>query len=178
MNDNPTSVPPLPIKIIATALFILFVVLPITGLFISGSVASIPLMASGGLTIIGLMLGLMFIQRIIIWIYYRFYWYILAAVYVVLVVVGFDFIMGSAASTQLRFIDSFPLLSKSLMIPGAFVGVVALVIVFRHGAPKEPKDISPQSPQSPTKPAPRQKQILDTAQQIASRKRDLGIDDQ
>lgn len=179
MHDDPTSIPPLPLKITASALVALFIILPIVSLILMGELGSIPVIVLGGLTFVGFMLGLMFVHRIILWIHYRFYWYVMAAWYVVLAVFAYIVIVPTITPLQIATVNRLPLWGQSLLVPGAIVGIVALVLVFRHGrlpsppnnAPPIPTGVNP--PPAPNKPT----QMLSTAQQIAARKSNLGIDD-
>lgn len=179
MNDDPTTVPPLPLKIVTAALIALFVVLPTGRVILQSNFASIPLMVAGGLSFVGLILGLMFLHRIILWIHYRFYWYIMAAFYTLLAVTAAIFFRPLFTPLQIGGLSSMSLIGQSLLIPGAIVGIVAIVLAFRHGRLPTPANV--EQPVVPTPPPisvpPPQKRILDSAQQIAARKKDLGLDD-
>lgn len=182
MNDDPVSVPPLPLKIVTAALIALFVVLPTGRVILQSDFASVPLMVAGGLSFVGLILGLMFLHRIILWIHYRFYWYIMAAFYTLLAVTAAIFFRPLFTPLQIGGLSSMSLVGQSLLIPGAIVGIVAIVLAFRHGRLPSPVDTEQPTTLTPPAPTPTpapnpQKHILDTAQQIASRKKGLGLDD-
>ncbi len=174
MNDDPISIPPFPLKIVTSCLIALLLVAPVVGLIVLGNPGALPIVIMAGFTLIGLTLGLMFLHRIILWIYFRFYWYLMAALYVAVVVFGFYVAVSSAPSPDVSHLDTLPAWAKILLVPGACVGLVAIILAFRHHLPPVVQVFNPPPTQPP--PAP-QKQILNTAQQIATRKKDLGLDD-
>lgn len=177
MNDSPTTIPPVPLKIIAASLVMLFVVAPVLAVVKSGQVGSIPTVIAGGLTLAVLILGLMFLHRILLWIHYRFYWYVAAVFCAILFMGGLILVVNMNSSTQFVILNTTPTWIASLFIPGAIIGIIAIVWIFRRD--RSPKPISPNSP-APVPappPVPKQEQILSTAQQIAARKKGLGLDD-
>jgi len=179
MNDNPTTIPSVPLKIITASLVMLLVVLPVLAVVKSGQVGSIPTVIAGGLTFAVITLGLMFLHRIILWIHYRFYWYVTAVLFAILFMIGLIFVVNMTSSTQIAVLNTTPAWVVTIFIPGAIIGIIAIVLVFRRGRSPTPAQVKPVSPSpvAPLPPAPREKQILDTAQQIAARKKDLGLDD-
>jgi len=178
MHDSPTSMPPTPLKIVTAGLIMLFVIVPLVALLKSGRLGSAPLLVAGGLTCVVAMLGLMFLHRIVLWIHYRFYWYVMAASYAILFMVAIVGVVGFVTEKQVAVVDTIPNWAASVLIPSGLISLIIIALVFRYGRiTKTSSAITNPAPPTPAPSAPQQKQILSAAQQIAARKKDLGIDD-
>jgi hypothetical protein len=172
--ENPIYVPRLPLKIIACAYILWFVVVPSVVLIRSGQLQGLPVFIAGGLTLTGMGLGALFVHRLILWFHYTFFWYITAAF-----AVGSGLCAGSIAVGLFTLppIPSVPLsptlqaIVQTLIIPGAIVGIVILVLVFRpRPRPAAPQPVAP-APVPTATPAP-----VDPAAAIRERRRKLGLD--
>lgn len=178
MQDSPTAIPPTPLKIVTAGLVMLFVGVPIFALIKSGRLGSVPLVTACGFTFVVIGLGLMFLHRILLWIYYRFYWYVMAVVYAILFMIAVVAVVTLITDKQLAAVDNVPAWTASLFIPGAIVALIVIVLVFRYGrTPRASASKPAPAPVVPTPAPPPQKQILNTAQQIAARKSNLGLND-
>lgn len=167
MNSNPTWIPSTPLKIITVTLLALFVIVPVVVLITHGELGSIPLYVAGGFTLVAFMLAVMFLQRLFLWVYVQFYWYIMAALFFPLLICVITALIPVLTTDQITMVNQLPVWGKSLFVPGALVGIAAIVLVFRRGKR------SPAPVEVPQSPSPKPTTILDTAQQLADRKKSL-----
>jgi hypothetical protein len=174
--ENPTHVPRLPLKIIASAYVLWFVVVPSVVLIRTQPILDLPLTIMEGLTLTGIALGFLFIHRLILWFYYTFFWYILAAL-----AVGSALCAGTVAVGILKLpaiTSPVPIaisadLQPLIFIPGAILGVVGLILVFRPGSrPAAPTPPAPAPLPTPKPVAP----PIDHAAAIRERRKKLGLD--
>jgi len=175
--EDPVHVPPLALKIFTAGLITFFIITPIIIALRTGYIGNLVAGLSLGLAAVGLVIGGMFIQRLILWFIFAFYWYIAACIGVGLLMLSLA-IMGNFVTmpTLPSAANASPLMNIG-MIGGIALGLGALYLIFRRGGINQSVVVQPAVPVTPP-PAPTpQKRILDTAQQIASRKHDLGIDD-
>jgi hypothetical protein len=175
MNDSPTNIPPTPLKIIISSLIILFVVIPVLAVVKSGQLASIPTVVAGGLTFVVIAFGLMFLHRIILWIHYRFYWYVAAVVYAIFFMVGIIIAFNVSSSPRFTVLDTLPNWVNNFFLFGAIVGLAVIAFVFgRRSSSHRPVVNTPTNPATPSIPTP-QTQIPNPSQQVAARKQGLGV---
>lgn len=166
-NDKPTDIPRTPLKIIAVAYVMCFVGVPVAALIRAGEFNGIPVIASCGLTAVAAALGSLFIQRLFLWFYYTFFWYISAALALASICAASTFIIGFfTLPIRISAQDVSPPL-LTLFIPGAIIGIVALGYVFLRRGAGQGKADEPPTPSIKTK-AP---------DLLAERKRKLGLDD-
>ncbi|MBI1278036.1 MAG: hypothetical protein GC179_07910 [Anaerolineaceae bacterium] len=175
MNDSPTNIPPTPLKIIISSLIVLFVVIPVLAVVKSGQMGSIPTVVAGGLTFVVIFFGLMFLHRIILWIHYRFYWYVAAVVYAIFFMVGIIIAFNVSSSPRFAVLDTLPNWVNNFFLFGAIVSLVVIAFVFgRRSASHTPVVNPPTAPTAPSVSTP-QTQVPNPAQQVAARKQGLGI---
>lgn len=173
--ENPVHVPRLALKIFSVGLFSAFIVAPLIAALRSGNPGNLIALVGGGLALIGFIICSMYLYRLVIWFVFAFYWYIAAAVGVFLFLLSLTYISNIVSMPTLPDTMNIDPVINGLIILGAVVGLVVLYLVFRF--PRKEKLVRPTpAPVTTTAAPPQQKQILNTAQQLASRKKDLGLD--
>lgn len=168
--ENPTHIPRTPLKIIAAAYLLWFVVVPSVVLIRTRPILDLPMTIMEGLTLTGAALGFLFIHRLFLWFYYTFFWYILAAL-----AVGSALCAGTVAVGLLKLpVITSPIpivfsqdLLQVIFIPGAILGVIGIIWVFRPG-------VRPAAPPPAPAPAPAPKPI-DHAEAMLERRKKLGL---
>lgn len=175
--ENPVHVPPMALKILSLGLIAAFIVAPLVAALRSGNPGNLLVLIGAGLALVGLVIGMMFIYRLVLWFIFAFYWYIAAISGIVLFLLSLIYISDVLPMPTLPDTTNVSPLINVLILGGVVFGIVALYLVFRSGGAKQSTKAQPPPSVATPPPAPsKQKRILDTAQQIASRRRDLGLD--
>lgn len=176
MSDpgDPTRIPILPLKIITATYILWFVVFPVVLFIRQGRLSDIPLTIALGLTLVGVGLGTLFIHRLFLWFYYTFFWYILAALAVGSAFCAATLAVGVFTLPTIPSSSAIPVPLQALFIPGAIIGVIALVLVFRTGG----KPIAVKSIQTAPTPAPVAKPPAGPSpdELLKERRKKLGLD--
>lgn len=176
--EDPVHVPPLALKIFTAGLVAAFIIAPLVLTLRAGYIGNLPYTLASGFAALGYILGAMFIHRLVLWFVFAFYWYLAAFGGFLLFVVALALIAGLVDLPQAPLVLSPSTPLNIAVVAGVILGVFALYLIFRPGGiqgrqlqPAEPPTPPPAQPPNP------QKRILNTAQQIASRRKDLGLDD-
>lgn len=172
-----THVPPLALKLMAGGLFMFWVVVPSAYLLRSGQIEYIPMVLAGGLGIIGMTIILAFIRRVILWLHFMFYWYLMGCWGLVVILLSVALVFGlltippDITQTGISILESLNL----ILVPGAIFGIAVLIFVFRQGRAPQTIVVSP----LPEDEAPKPKEPIDIIRkQIREREEKLGVDDE
>ncbi len=176
MNDDPMYVPPLPLKILTLGLITAFIGAPIIAALRSGSPGNLIALTGAGFALVGFIICSLFLQRLVLWFIFTFYWYIAAIGGGLLFLLGLIYISNITPMPPLPDTMNISPVANGLIVAGAMIGIVVLYFVFRPK--RKVKAVQLKSPPAATPPSPpKQKQILDTAQQIASQKNDYDFEE-
>lgn len=173
--EDPVHVPPLALKIFTGGLIAFFILTPFVVDIRHGYIGNVVSHISLGLAAIGIIIGFMFIWRLVIWFIFAFYWYLAAVVGIFLFMMSLAFVADLAEMPNLPDTSAVSPVVNVGIVGCLILGIGTLYLIFRRGGITQ--QIVPQPiPTTPPITAP-QKSILDTAQQLAARKKNLGIDD-